>query len=338
MGFPGSPAGKESACSVEDPGSIPGSERSPGEGIGYLLQYSWASLVAQSVNNLPAIARDLGSIPGVGRSPGGAHGNQLQYSCLESPHGQRNLVGAVHGVTKSQTWLATKHTANWCLDRILKSRDIPLPTKVCLVKASSYVWMCELDHKEGWVLKNWGFGTVVLEKTLECPLDIKEIKPVNLKWNQPWIFIERVDAETKTPILWPPDAKNWLIGKAPDAGKDWRWEKGMTENEMVGWHHWLNGHEFGQTPGDSGGQESLACCSLWGHKESGTTEWLNSNSLITHAWVVGSFASSLAVIFPGPLFGSPTPSHLDKWHFIFSSINSVTSFFCLLSLPTHPIK
>ena len=103
MGFPGSPAGKESACKVEDPGSIPGSERSPGEGIGYLLQYSWAFLVAQSVKNLPAFARDLGSIPGVGRSPGGAHGNQLQYSCLESPHGQRSLVGAVHGVTKSQT-------------------------------------------------------------------------------------------------------------------------------------------------------------------------------------------------------------------------------------------
>ena len=111
--------------------------------------------------------------------------------------------------------------------------------------SSSHVWMWELDHKQGWVLKNWWFWTVVLEKTLESPLDCKEIKPVNPEGNQPWIFTERTDAEAETLILWPPDVKNWLLGKDPDAGKDWRQkEKGMTEDEMVGWHHWLDGHEF----------------------------------------------------------------------------------------------
>ena len=137
------------------------------------------------------------------------------------------------------------------LDSVLKSRDITLLTKVDIVKAmvfpSSHVWMWEMDHQEGWASKNWCFWTLVLEKTLESPLDSKEIKPVNLKGNQPWIFIGRTDTQAKASILWPPDAKNWLTGKDPDAGKDWRLdEKGMTEDEMVGWHHWLNGHEFEQ--------------------------------------------------------------------------------------------
>ena len=111
--------------------------------------------------------------------------------------------------------------------------------------SSSHVWMWELDHKEGWALTNWCFWTVVLEKTLESPSDCKEIQPVHTKGDQSWVFIGRTDAEAETPILWPPDAKCWLIGKDPDAGKDWRWEeKGTTEDEMVGWHHWLNGHEF----------------------------------------------------------------------------------------------
>ena len=110
--------------------------------------------------------------------------------------------------------------------------------------ASSHVWMWELDHRESWTSKNWCFWTEVLEKTLESNLDCK-IKPVNPKGNQSWIFIRRIDAEVKAPILWPPDAKNWLIGKDPDAGKDWRQEeKGMTEDEMVGWHHWLDGQEL----------------------------------------------------------------------------------------------
>ena len=132
------------------------------------------------------------------------------------------------------------------LDSILKSRDITLPTKFSQDYgfSSSHVWMWELYYKESWVPKNWCFWTVVLEKT-ESPLDCKEIKPVNPKGNHSWIFIERNDAEAEAPILWPPDAKNWLAGKDPDAGKDWgREEKGTTEDEMVGWHHQLNGHEF----------------------------------------------------------------------------------------------
>ena len=109
--------------------------------------------------------------------------------------------------------------------------------------SSSHVWMWELDYKESWVAKNWCFWTVVLEKTLESPLDSKEIQLVHPKGNQSWVFIGRTDAEAETPILWPPDSKNWLIWKDPDAGKDWRWEKkGTTEDEMVRWHHWLNGH------------------------------------------------------------------------------------------------
>ena len=108
--------------------------------------------------------------------------------------------------------------------------------------SSSHVWMWELDHKESWALKNWYFWAVVLEKTLESPLDCKEIQPVNPKENQSWIFIGRTDAEAETPILWPPDA-NWLIGKDSDAAKDWRQEKGMTEDEMVGWPHWCDGHD-----------------------------------------------------------------------------------------------
>ena len=145
--------------------------------------------------------------------------------------------------------------------------------------SSSHVWMWELDHKESLASKNCCFWTVVLEKTLESPLDCKEIQSVNSKGNQTWIFIGRTDAEAEVPILWPPDAKNWLIGKDLDAGKDGRQEeKGMTEDEMVGWHHWLNGHEFEQALGVGDGWGSLACYSPWGHKESETTErWIEVN-------------------------------------------------------------
>ena len=134
------------------------------------------------------------------------------------------------------------------LDSILKSRDITLPTKICLVKAMVFpvvIYGCELDYKESWAPKNWWFWMEVLEKTLESPLDCKEIKPVHPKGNQSWIFIGRTDAEAETPILWPPDPKNGLIGKDPDAGKDWmQEEKWTTEDEMVGWHHHLEGYEF----------------------------------------------------------------------------------------------
>ena len=128
--------------------------------------------------------------------------------------------------------------------------------------SNSHLWMWESDYKESWVQNNWCFWTVVLKKTLESPLGCKKIQPVNPEGNQSWIFIGRTDAEAETPILWPPDAKNWLIGKDPDAGKDWRQEeKGTTEDEMIWWHHWLNGHEFKQTPGVGEGQGSQASCS-----------------------------------------------------------------------------
>ena len=140
--------------------------------------------------------------------------------------------------------------------------------------------MWELDCEESWAPKNWGFWTVVLEKTLESPLDCKEIQPVYSKADQSWVFTGRTDVEAETPILWPPHAKSWLTGKDPDAGRDWgQKEKGMTEDEMAGWHHWLNGHEYEQAPGVSDGQGGLACCGSWGRKESDTTERLNWTEL-----------------------------------------------------------
>ena len=141
--------------------------------------------------------------------------------------------------------------------------------------SSSHIQTWELDLKEGRALKNWCIWTLVLEKTLESPLDCKEIKPVNPKGKQPWILIGRTDAEAEAPILWPPDVKSWLIGKDTDVGKDWRQgEKGATEDEVIGWHHRLNGHELGQTPGNNEGQGGLACCSPWGRRVN-MTEWLN---------------------------------------------------------------
>ena len=140
--------------------------------------------------------------------------------------------------------------------------------------SSSYVWMWELDHKESWVMKNRCFWTVALEKTLESSLDSTENKPVHPKGNQSWIFIGGTDAEAEALILWLPDEKSQLLGKDPDAGKDWKQEeKEMTENEMVGWYHWLNGHEFEQTLGDGEGQGSLACCIPWGCKETCLSNW-----------------------------------------------------------------
>ena len=134
--------------------------------------------------------------------------------------------------------------------------------------------MWELYHKASWVLKNWCFWTVVLDKTVVSPLDSKEIKPVHPEENQPWIFFGRTDVEAKAPIIWPPDAKCWLTGKDPDAGKDWRQEeKRMTEDQMVGWHYQFSGHKVEQAPGD--GEEQVVCCSPWSHKELDMTEWLN---------------------------------------------------------------
>ena len=166
------------------------------------------------------------------------------------------------------------------LNSILKSRDITLLSSQGYGFSSGHVWMWELDYEERWVLKNWCFWTVVLEKTLESPLDCKEIQAVHPKGDQSWVFIGRTDAEAETPVLWPPHVKSWLIGKDPDAGRDWgQEENGVTEDEMTGWHHQLNGHEFGWTPGVCDGQGGLACCDSWGRKELDMTEWLNWTEL-----------------------------------------------------------
>ena len=188
------------------------------------------------------------------------------------------------------------------LDSILKNRGVTLLTKFHLVKAM--VFPVDMFGCKSWTIKKtehqridelWGwtvvlncFWAVVLEKTLESPLDCKKIKPVNPKANQSWIFIGKTDAEAEAPILWPPDAKSWLIRKDPDAGKDWRQEeKGMTEDKMFGWYNKLNGREFEQALGDGEEQGSLACCSPWGHKESETTEQLNNNNMLKYRfkWV-----------------------------------------------------
>ena len=166
------------------------------------------------------------------------------------------------------------------LDSILKSRDITLPTKICLIKAMVYpvvMYGCEnwtLQKAEHWRIDP--FELWCWRRLLRIPWTARRSNQSILKEiKQLWIFIGRTDAEAKTPILWPPDEKNWPIGKDPDAGKDWRQEKGMTEDEMVGWYHWLDGHEFEQALGVGDGQGSLVCCSPWSCKELDTTEWLN---------------------------------------------------------------
>ena len=195
---------------------------------------------------------------------------------------------------------------------ILKSRDITLPTKVHLVRAMVFpvvMYGCESWNikKAEWAPKNWCFWTVVLEKTFESPLYCK-IKPVNTKGNQSWVFFGRTDAEAETPILWTPDVKNWLIGKDPDAGKDWRQEKKEpTEDEIVEWHHWLNGHEFEQAPIVGDGQGSLVCYSPWSQKESDMTEQLNLETEL------GSYCSVGLIQFRGELWSEIFPELYLTW-------------------------
>ena len=149
------------------------------------------------------------------------------------------VIGHNYPAAKAQQGFCTQ------IPIIRKQTKQTISSSQSYVFSSSHIWMWELDYKESWALKNWFFWTMVLEKTLESPLDWKEIQTVHPKGNQSWIFIGRTDVEVETLIFQPPDAKNWLIWKDPDAGKDWRQEeKGMTEAEMVGWHHWLSGHKF----------------------------------------------------------------------------------------------
>ena len=162
--------------------------------------------------------------------------------------------------------------------------------------------MWELDCEEGWVLKNWCLWTVVLEKTLESPLDCKEIRPVHSEGDQPWDFFIRNDAKAETPVLWPPHAKGWLIGKDSDAGRDWgQEEKGTTEDEMVGWHHWLDGRDSQWTPGIGDEQRGLAYCDSWGRKESDTTEGLIWPDLIWSYHLIPLRPSELFCIMPSSI-------------------------------------
>ena len=214
------------------------------------------------------------------------------------------------------------------LDSILKSRDITLLTKAHRVKAMAFpvvMYGCEFDHKEVCVPKNWCLWNEVLEERI--PLDCKEIKPVNPKGNQPWIFIGRTDAESEAPIFWPPDVKK-LTGKDPDDGKVWRQEKkGMMEDEMVRWYHLPNGHEFEQALGDSEGQGSLVCCSPWGSKVSDMTERLSNNNCFYFCLV------SSGVLFTtmshrnktlNRLHGGSTHCYSSSKAFLYSFINGRT--------------
>ena len=212
---------------------------------------------------------------------GEGNGNPLQYSCLENPVGRGAWWAAVYGVTQSRTQL--KRLSSSSRQHIKKQRHYFTHKGLSSQSYgfySSHVRMLELDLKESWALKNWCFWTVVLEKTLESPMDCKEIQPVNPNRNQSWIFIGRNDAEAEAPILRPPDVKYWLTGKELDAGKNRRQKKGTTEDETVGWHLWLSGHLFGQTWGDSEGQGNLVSSSPWVHKELETTLQLNNKRLV----------------------------------------------------------
>ena len=227
--------------------------------------------------------------------------------------------------TRRRFLFGSKAMTDW--DSILKCRDITLPTTFHIVKAvvffSSQLQMWELDHKEGWAPKNWYFWTVVLEKTLESPLDCKELQPVHPEGNQSWIFTGRTDAEAETLIHWSPDGKSQLIGKDPDAGKDCRWEKGTTENQMVGWHHQLDGHEFEQALGVGDGTAVHGVARSW--------TWLSNelNSLrgvcpyIPRAhWVVGGLLMGRLCLVIGP-YGVIIPSSHRGWGIV------ILSFFVL---------
>ena len=186
-----------------------------------------------------------------------------------------------------------------------------------------HIWLWELEHKEGWMPKNWCFWTVVLEKTLESPLDSKEIKPVNSKWNQPQIFFGSTGAEAEAPVLWPPDAKTRIIGMDSNAGKDWRQEeKGMTEDERVGWHHRLNGHEFEHAPGVGDGRE--AWC--------GAVHWVSMSQTGLRNWITKDLNPSCSFLFY-ELF-----VYINGRFSLCFSYGLFSSFFCMRSSRSIVIK
>ena len=202
--------------------------------------------------------------------------------------------------------------------------------------------MWELDCEEGWEPKNWCFWTVVLEKTLEGPLDYKEIQPVHSEGDQPWDFFGRNDAKAETPVLWPPHAKSWFIGKDSDAGRDWgQEEKGMTEDEMAWWHHWLDGCESEWTPEVGDGQGGLACCDSWGCKESDMTERLNWTELNwgSAAAVAKSLQSCPTLCNPidGSPPGSPIPEILQAWtlEWVAISLSNAWKWKVKVKSPSH---
>ena len=200
--------------------------------------------------------------------------------------------------------------------------------------SSSHVWIWELNCKESWAPKNWCFWTVVLEETLESPLDCKEIHPLHPKGDQSWVFIGRTDVEAETLILWPPDAKSWLIWKDPDAGKDWRQEeKGMTEDEIAGWHYQLNGHEFGWTLGVGDGQGGLACCGSYSRRvgHDWATE-LNWTDHVSRAFQVAQLVwVSLSRV---QLFATPWTIALQDYQAPLSMESSRQEHWCGLPFPS----
>ena len=227
------------------------------------------------------------------------------------------MINTVHGILQARIlkWVAIPFSSGPCFVRTLHHDPsvlggpaqysfIELDKAVihvislvfcdCGFHSGSHIWMWELDHKQGWVSKNWCFWTVVLEKTLESPLDCKHSKAVSPKGNQLWIFTGRTNAES--PILWPPDQNTNSLEKDSDAGRDWRQEKkGTTGDEMVGWHHRIDGREFEWIPGVGEKQGSLVCCGPWGHNKSDVTEWLNnknSGSRSSEWWLVCQLGTS----------------------------------------------
>ena len=213
----GGSEGKESACSAVEPGLIPGSENSLGKGNGYPLHHFMANRWGSNGNNERLYFWGL----------------QNHCRWWLQPWNKKMLVPWKKSYDQPREHIRKQR--HYFANKGSSSQSYGF--------SSSQVWMWELDYKESWMLKNWCSLTVVLEKTLDSPLDCKEIQPVHPK--QSWMFFGSTDVEAETPVLWTPDVKNWFIGKDPDVGKDWRQEeKGMTENEMVGWHHWRDGHEF----------------------------------------------------------------------------------------------